>query len=51
MNKNHKNPCPHTGADLFFYQMTVSHQITFQDYISLFGLIIKHLVNYFFNYF
>lgn len=31
--------------------MTVSHQITFQDYISLLGLIIKHFILYFFNYF
>lgn len=48
---NQRNPCPQTVADFFFYQMTVTHQITFQDYISLLGLIIKHFVNYFFSFF
>jgi len=34
-----KNSCPQTSADPFLYQMTVSHQITFQNYISLFSFI------------
>ena len=35
LNWKHKNTCPHTCADFNLYQMTVYHQISFQDHNSL----------------